>query len=968
MRKRTVFIIFLSVLLVFLASCIPINNPPTISIPDKTVDEGGTLSFSLNNYAKDPDGDTLTFYKFSGVGNIAGSWYTYNPGYADEGIYYVTIQVSDGMATAQSTFKITVNDVNRDPNTPSLPDPSNNEDDVSVDALLSWWCTDPDGDSLVYDVYFGKTTNPGIKSTNQSSIFYDPGTLDPDTTYYWKVKAKDGKGGETVGPLWSFTTEGDNNPPNQPSNPSPANGSVDQSINTNLSWTCSDPDGDSLTYDIYFGTSSNPPAVYYGKTSANYDPGTLDYDETYYWKIVARDGNGASTEGQVWHFSTEADNYPPETPYNPLPTNGSVDVSINTNLSWNCSDPDGDSLVYNVYFGESSSPPEVSSDQLSKSYDPGTLEEGKTYYWKIKAKDGNGGETTGPVWHFTTEGSYHGEIYGNVQPYDGYVTSSNEILDYDLSNFSNETSAEYIEGEYIVGINREYSLKKALTTLKENEIYNMSYSVKGTLEPADKSFAYMLIESELSLNELKNELKNHSWFKNIERNYIYKTMDVYEPEVIPEIYPNDTYFDNQWHYETINLPAAWSQTTGSINVVVAVLDTGVRFDHPDLDGVFWETGYDFVDDDLDPTDPGTTSAPDDLSHGTHVAGTIAALSNNYVGVAGVNWGGSGSTKILPIRILGPDGGSSFNVAQGIVYAVEHGAKVINMSIGSTGPSSAVENACLYGYDNDVILVAAAGNDNSGLRYPAKYSETFAVGAVRYDWQRAYYSNYGPELDFVAPGGDITVDQNGDSYGDGVLSTSWSIDSGNGYFYMQGTSMAAPHVAGVIALMISNGLTGVEEIRDILKSTARDLGDFGFDNYYGYGLIDAYSAVTYSDGWEPLMVYNTDTMWNVDSVSVVNPDGSYNLQVNLASSYVFVWQDFDHDDDIGYGDLYGYYGYSGGDPDDDYPSTVSVTAGGETEANFEFGVYIDQTYKPVENFDKVIEKKEQIIKEHYQEIR
>ncbi|TYB95126.1 MAG: S8 family serine peptidase, partial [Kosmotoga sp.] len=326
------------------------------------------------------------------------------------------------------------------------------------------------------------------------------------------------------------------------------------------------------------------------------------------------------------------------------------------------------------------------------------------------------------------------------------------------------------------------------------------------------------------------------------------------------------------------------------------------------------------------------------------------------------------TKILPIRILGPDGGSSFNVAQGIVYAVEHGAKVINMSIGSTGPSSAVENACLYGYDNDVILVAAAGNDNSGLRYPAKYSETFAVGAVRYDWQRAYYSNYGPELDFVAPGGDITVDQNGDSYGDGVLSTSWSIDSGNGYFYMQGTSMAAPHVAGVIALMISNGLTGVEEIRDILKSTARDLGDFGFDNYYGYGLIDAYSAVTYSDGWEPLMVYNTDTMWNVDSVSVVNPDGSYNLQVNLASSYVFVWQDFDHDDDIGYGDLYGYYGYSGGDPDDDYPSTVSVTAGGETEANFEFGVYIDQTYKPVENFDKVIEKKEQIIKEHYQEIR
>ncbi|MEA2067132.1 MAG: S8 family serine peptidase [Thermotogota bacterium] len=866
MNKGTVFIILLSVLLVFLASCIPINNAPTIDISGKTVDEGSTLSFNLNNYANDPDGDQLTFYRISGVGNVSGSWYTYNPGYDAEGIHNVTIQVSDGIATAQSTFEITVNDVNRDPNTPSLPDPSN--------------------------------------------------------------------------------------------------GSVDQSINTNLSWTCSDPDGDDLTYDIYFGTSSNPSAEYFGIATANYDPGTLDYDQTYYWKIVAWDENGASTEGQVWHFTTVADNYPPETPSFLSPANGSTDVSVNTNLSWTCSDPDGDSLVYDVYFGESNNPSLEASNISSENYDPGTLEEGKTYYWKIKAKDGNGGETTGPVWYFTTEGSYHGEIYGNVQPYDGYVTSSSEILDYSLSNFSNETPAEYIEGEYIVGINRDYSLKAALTVLKEDEIYNMSYSVKDTLETADKSFAYMLIESELSLNELKNELKTYSWFKNIERNYVYEALDVYEPKVVPEIYPNDYYYDYQWHYETINLPAAWSQTTGSINVVVAVLDTGVRFEHPDLNGVFWATGYDFVDNDTNPTDPGTTSEPNVLSHGTHVAGTIAALSNNSAGVAGVNWGGTGSTKILPIRVMGPDGGSSFNVAQGIIYAIEHGAKVINMSIGSTGPSLAVEDACTYGYENDVVLVVAAGNDNSGLRYPAKYSETYAVGAVRYDWQRAYYSNYGPELDFVAPGGEM--EYAGDP--DGVLSTSWSINSDNDYFYMYGTSMAAPHVSGVVALMISNGLTGVEDIRSILQDTARDLGDSGFDNYYGYGLIDAYSAVTYSDGWEPLMVYNTDTMGNVDSVSVVNTDGSYNLQVNLASSYVFVWQDFDHDGQIGYGDLFGYYGYSGDDPGDGTPLSVSVTAGGQTEANFEFGVYIDQTYRPVENFDKVIEKKEQIIKEHYEKIK
>ncbi|TYC02170.1 MAG: S8 family serine peptidase, partial [Kosmotoga sp.] len=795
MKKRNVVYIILSLLLVLLAGCIPINNAPTINISNQTVDEGSTLNLNLNNYANDPDGDSLTFYKTSGVGNVSvsDSSYTYNPRYNDSGTYYVTIQVSDGIATAQSTFKITVNDVNRDPNAPNLPDPSNNEQDVAVDVLISWWCTDPDGDSLVYDVYFGKTTNPGIVSTDQSSIFYDPGTLDPDTTYYWKIKAKDGKGGETTGPLWSFKTEAGNNPPNAPSNPSPANGSVDQSIDTNLSWTCSDPDGDDLTYDIYFGTSSNPPAEYYGKSTSNYDPGTLENDETYYWKIVAWDENGASTEGPVWHFSTEADNYPPETPSSPLPANGANDVSTTADLSWSCSDPDGDSLVYDVYFGESNNPPLEASNVSSENYDPGTLDEGKTYYWKIKAKDGNGGETTGPVWNFSTEGSY-GEIYGNVEPYDGYVTSSNEVFESDLSNFTSENTKEYIDGEYIIGVSRNYDLEYAVNKIQKDEIFETAFTVKDSLETVDKSFAYILVESKLSLNQLKNELKNVNWVSNVERNYVYEVLDVYEPEVVPEIYPNDPDFDDQWHYETINLPAAWSQTTGSINVVVAVLDTGVRFDHPDLNGVFWDTGYDFVDDDLDPTDPGTDSEPNALSHGTHVAGTIAALSNNSTGVAGVNWGGTGGTKILPIRILGPNGGSSFNVAQGIIYAVEHGAKVINMSIGSTSPSLAVEEACTYGYENEVVLVAAAGNDNSGLRYPAKYSETYAIGAVTYDWQRSYYSNYGSELDFVAPGGDMRYDLDDDGNVDGVLSTSWSINSGNGYFYMQGTSMAAPHVS------------------------------------------------------------------------------------------------------------------------------------------------------------------------------
>lgn len=225
-----------------------------------------------------------------------------------------------------------------------------------------------------------------------------------------------------------------------------------------------------------------------------------------------------------------------------------------------------------------------------------------------------------------------------------------------------------------------------------------------------------------------------------------------------EVTPNDPYYPEQWHYSLINLPAAWSITKGSSLTVVAVIDTGVRFDHPDLQGVFYDEGYDFIDDDPDPTDPGMSYDGKIISHGTHVAGTIAALTNNSQGVSGVCWGGSG-IRILPIRVLDDSGiGTSFDVARGIVYAVEHGAKVLNMSLGSPSDSSIIRDAIKYAYDNDVVVVCAAGNDNGSLRYPAKYPETIAVGAVRLDKERAWYSNYGPELDVVAPGGDLDVDQ------------------------------------------------------------------------------------------------------------------------------------------------------------------------------------------------------------------
>src|SRR5207249_4665619 len=141
--------------------------------------------------------------------------------------------------------------------------------------------------------------------------------------------------------------------------------------------------------------------------------------------------------------------------------------------------------------------------------------------------------------------------------------------------------------------------------------------------------------------------------------------------------PNDQFYPLQWHYPKINLPAAWDVTTGA-PVIVAVVDTGIRFDHQDLQGVTVQ-GYDFIDNDSDPTDPGCATAPNEASHGTHVAGTIAALTNNSTGVAGVTWGGASGVKGMPVRVLeGCGSGTAATIASGIIYAADNGAKVIKL--------------------------------------------------------------------------------------------------------------------------------------------------------------------------------------------------------------------------------------------------------------------------------------------------
>lgn len=312
--------------------------------------------------------------------------------------------------------------------------------------------------------------------------------------------------------------------------------------------------------------------------------------------------------------------------------------------------------------------------------------------------------------------------------------------------------------------------------------------------------------------------------------------------------PDDPYYPYQWHFPQIQMPSAWDISNGT-DVVVAVVDTGVAYEDysayaqaPDLAGTAFVAGWDFVYNEGHPND--------DNGHGTHVAGTIAQTTNNGLGVAGIAYG----AKVMPVKVLDNTGSGTYEwVANGIEWAADHGARVINLSLGGPSPSSVLESAVNYAYERGVTVVAAAGNSGGpGLIYPAAYENAIAVGAVRYDETRSYYSSYGTGLDVVAPGGDIYADQNNDGYGDGVLQQTFDPNSYDythfAYVFYQGTSMAAPHVSGTAALLIAHGnATSPDEVRAAIESTAKDLGPAGWDAEHGYGLIQAHEALLFQEG-------------------------------------------------------------------------------------------------------------------------
>ncbi|MDP8206335.1 MAG: multiheme c-type cytochrome [Candidatus Electryonea clarkiae] len=336
---------------------------------------------------------------------------------------------------------------NQAPSVPSNLSPPDSSVDNPISLTLSWTCSDPDGDTLTYDVYLDTSSNPQKVSDNQDNSTFDPGTLFYYTTYYWKVVARDNHDNETIGDLWSFTTIA-NHPPEIPSNPSPADSSTDVSISATLSWSCSDQDGDPLFYRVYYG-DSNPPtegALGLIMRDTTFTPELLYPNTTYYWQVIAIEGwfglsdgkegavqvssrlvdkklafrrnldransvliknsNGEgpsfqneldnSTASPVWSFTTErGENHPPNEPRFPNPEDGATEFSLVPTLSWICYDPDGDSLTYDVYFGTTLPLSPVETNLAVTTYTPEQLGQNTTHYWQIIAKDGRDGLLTG---------------------------------------------------------------------------------------------------------------------------------------------------------------------------------------------------------------------------------------------------------------------------------------------------------------------------------------------------------------------------------------------------------------------------------------------------------------------------------------------------------------------------------------------------------------------------------------------
>lgn len=343
--------------------------------------------------------------------------------------------------------------------------------------------------------------------------------------------------------------------------------------------------------------------------------------------------------------------------------------------------------------------------------------------------------------------------------------------------------------------------------------------------------------------------------------------------------PNDPGYSSQWAHPKINSPQAWDITQGSASVVIAIVDTGVDAGHPDLSSKL-VTGYDAIDGDNNPRDG--------HGHGTHVSGIAAAHTNNGVGVAGLGWNAS----IMPIRVLGDDGsGWSSDIAEGVTWAYQHGAKIINLSLGGPDPSQTMQDTVNNAHNAGALVIAAMGNareDDNPTSYPAAYNNVFAVAATAPDDTFSYFSQYGPHCDIAAPGGEMGYlhDPNGIYSTMPTYNVTMVTQNGynKNYDFVHGTSQATPYVSGLAALIwsLDDSLTP-DEVQQIIEDTAVDLGPAGWDKDYGHGRIDAYAAVQAVKPAAPTL----------DPISNADGDGDYTVGWSSVSGATYTLEEDSH---------------------------------------------------------------------------
>ncbi|MGD1895922.1 MAG: S8 family serine peptidase [Phormidesmis sp.] len=385
-----------------------------------------------------------------------------------------------------------------------------------------------------------------------------------------------------------------------------------------------------------------------------------------------------------------------------------------------------------------------------------------------------------------------------------------------------DLSSSFSEGEYDSIVLDFSESSEAISQLSESlDLLRQSFNLQPQLnsEFSEADNVYIVSSSDTSLLETLRQSPLGDRTEFIEPNYIYKQSG---------FAVNDPDYAKQWNLQQINVEGAWRKGIRGKNVTVAVIDTGIS-QGPDLKQTKFVAGYDFVNDRVE--------ADDDNGHGTHVAGTIAQSTNNRYGVAGIAY----QAELMPLKVLSRIGsGTISDIAEAIRFAADNGADVINMSLGGGGESKLMREAIDYAHSKGVVVVAAAGNSSlSSASYPALYSNVIGVSAIGPDQQKTAYSNYGQGVEIAAPGGATRA-----SEADGILQETINPGVAGEFLfkYFQGTSMAAPHVAGVAALIKSQSRSvSPERVLEILQTSATPVsGDSA--NHFGAGLLNAQKAV------------------------------------------------------------------------------------------------------------------------------